>query len=344
MACAYTSEGLWSVGILTEQRLTPLEIPYNQIAAIGTTGAGRVCIIGSHSHCASELYEFSPQAPGDGQVLSHRSEPVISQASISIGHPVSFPSADGRHAHAFFYAPKHETTEAPRDDAPPLIVMSHGGPTSSTDNGLRLSIQFWTSRGFAVMDVNYGGSSGYGRAYRDALKGRWGIVDVEDCVAAAEFASSQGWVDPQRRAIRGGSAGGYTTLAALAFTDAFQAGASHYGVADLEALARDTHKFESRYLDALIGPYPEEQALYKTRSPLNSAHQIACPVIFFQGLEDRVVPPNQADLMVAALKKNGIPHRHVTYEGEGHGFRKAENIIHSLNAELAFYREVFEIS
>jgi len=344
LVCASTRDGLWTVSIFNGETLEPLSLPYTQIEQIGLNGNGQLCVLGSHPTCITELYECALEDSTSGRVLSRSSTLPVDVASLSKGQPISFPSARGRIAHAFFYAPLNNAHAGPQGEKPPLIVMSHGGPTSSAHQGLKLAIQFWTTRGFAVVDVNYGGSSGYGRAYRNALKGQWGIVDVEDCVAAAEYVSSQGWVDPRRRAIRGGSAGGYTTLAALAFTDAFQAGASHYGIGDLEALARDTHKFESRYLDGLIGPYPESAELYKIRSPIHSADQISCPVIFFQGMEDKVVPPNQADMMAKALQSNGVPHRHVTYEGEGHGFLKAENIAHALNTELEFYQEIFGLA
>jgi dipeptidyl aminopeptidase/acylaminoacyl peptidase len=222
-----------------------------------------------------------------------------------------------------------------------LIVESHGGPTAMTLAQLNLDTQYWTSRGFGVVDVNYGGSSGYGRAYRDRLKGRWGIVDTEDCINAARYLAAQGEVDGKRLAIRGGSAGGYTTLCALVFHDDFAAGASYYGVADCEALAQDTHKFESRYLDGLIGPYPAARDVYYARSPIHFADRLSCPVILFQGLEDRVVPPSQAQTMVAALRANKLPVAYLAFEGEQHGFRKAETIQRTLEAELYFYSQVF---
>ena len=237
--------------------------------------------------------------------------------------------------------PCNKDYTGPAHEKPPLIVMSHGGPTAESHHSLRPVVQFFTSRGLAVMDVNYGGSSGYGRAYRRRLNGQWGVVDVNDCARAARHAAAQGWVDPERLAIRGGSAGGFTTLACLAFTDVFKAGASHYGVSDLEALAKTTHKFESRYLDSLIGPYPQDREKYQARSPLHAADRLACPVIFFQGKEDRIVPPNQAEMMVAALKKKNIPVACLIYEGEQHGFRQAENIKRTLEAEYYFYSRIF---
>ena len=243
--------------------------------------------------------------------------------------------------HAFYYAPTNPDYRAPAGERPPLIVKSHGGPTGSTSSELCLSTQFWTSRGFAVCDVNYGGSTGYGRAYRERLNGRWGEVDVLDCLAAARFLVEERKADPRRLAITGGSAGGYTTLCALTFHDLFRAGASHYGVSDLEALARDTHKFESRYLDRLVGPWPEAAALYRARSPIRHVDRPSCPIIFFQGLEDAVVPPNQAELMVEALCRKGLPVAYLTFEGEQHGFRQAATIQTVLRAELAFYGRIF---
>src|SRR5207247_1183743 len=223
----------------------------------------------------------------------------------------------------------------------PLLVLSHGGPTGATSATFSLRTQFWTSRGIAVLDVNYGGSTGYGRAYRERLNGQWGVVDVDDCVNGARYLAERGEVDPGRLAIRGGSAGGYTTLCAVTFRDLFRAGASYFGVGDLEAMARDTHKFESRYLDSLVGPYPERRDLYVERSPIHHTDRLSCPVIFFQGLEDKVVPPNQAEAMVEALRAKGVPVAYVPFEGEQHGFRKAENIKRSLDAELYFYSRVF---
>ena len=230
---------------------------------------------------------------------------------------------------------------APAGEKPPLLVKSHGGPTAATAVSLNLSIQYWTSRGIGVLDVNYGGSVGYGREYRDRLKGQWGIVDVDDCVNGARYLVALGLADGDRLAIDGGSAGGYTTLAALTFRDLFRAGASHYGVSDLEALARDTHKFESRYLDALVGPYPERQDLYRERSPINFTEQLSCPLILFQGLEDKIVPPAQAEMMFAAVRDKGLTCAYVPFEGEQHGFRRAENIRRALDGELYFYSRVF---
>lgn len=267
----------------------------------------------------------------------------LPQSDISVALPMSFPSKNGRDCHAFYYEPKNSQYEGVQGSTPPLIVMSHGGPTGFTDNSLNPSIQFWTNRGFAVVDVNYGGSTGFGKEYRETLTKQWGIVDVEDCIAAAEFLVAQGQADEKALLIRGGSAGGYTTLCALTFHDVFAAGMSRYGVADLEALASDSHKFEARYLDKMIGEYPKEKALYQERSPIHHTEKLSCPILLLQGEEDKVVPPNQAQLMVGALEKKQIPYGYLLFEGEGHGFRNAETIIAAFNAELYFYRKILGI-
>jgi dipeptidyl aminopeptidase/acylaminoacyl peptidase len=274
-------------------------------------------------------------------VLARSADQLPDASVLSVPRAISFPSVDGRTAHAFHYAPRNDGYRMPEGERPPLIVIGHGGPTGMASNTLKLATQFWTSRGFAVLDVNYGGSTGFGRAYRESLSGQWGIVDVEDCIAGARFLVDQGLADDQRLAIRGGSAGGYTTLAALAFHDVFKAGASYYGVGDLRALDADTHKFESRYTTDLLGPPYEIERLYLERSPIHAAHRLSCPVIFFQGLDDKVVPPAQAETMVAALRAQGIPVAYLAFEGEGHGFRRKETLQRALEAELSFYAQVF---
>ncbi len=277
---------------------------------------------------------------GETEVVREASDEPIDPAYASIPRAIEFATGEGEVAHAFFYPPTNPEFEAPAGELPPLIVQSHGGPTSHVTPALDAELLFWTSRGFGVVDVNYRGSSGFGRAYRDRLQGTWGIVDTEDCVAAALHLAASGEADGERLAIRGGSAGGYATLCALVFHDEFAAGASYYGVADTETLARDTHKFESRYLDGLIGPYPERADLYRERSPINYVERLRAPVILFQGLEDEVVPPNQAEAMVAALARNGVPHAYLAFAGEQHGFRKAETEIRCLEAELYFYGRI----
>src|SRR5580704_3000039 len=265
---------------------------------------------------------------------------VVPEETISLGEPVEFATRGGT-GHAFWYPPKNRDYEAPSGKLPPLVGLSHGGPTSMTTNSFSLNIQWWTSRGFGVVDVNYGGSTGYGRAYRELLYGQWGVVDVEDCAAAANHLVERGLADAARLVIRGGSAGGFTTLAALTSLNLFKAGASFYGVGDLMLLAKDTHKFEFRYLDRLIGPLPDARALYDVRSPINHIDRLACPVIFFQGEDDNTVPPNQAQTMVEAMATRGLPVAYYTFAGEGHGFRKAETLRRVLELELDFYGRVF---
>jgi dipeptidyl aminopeptidase/acylaminoacyl peptidase len=259
------------------------------------------------------------------------------QKYLSVPEPVTFETDNGLRAHGLFYAPQNADFVPLDDELPPLLVHCHGGPTSAASPTLSWGTQYWTSRGFAVLDVNYGGSTGYGREYRLRLQGNWGIVDVADCVNGARHLAAAGRVDPERWAISGASAGGYTTLAALTFRKDFKTGASYYGISDLEALAKDTHKFEAHYLDGLIGPYPQRKDLYLARSPVHSAGLLTVPVAFFQGAEDRVVPPRQAEEMVDALRRRGIPFLYLLFDGEQHGFRRAENIKRSLDAELYFY-------
>ena len=272
---------------------------------------------------------------------SSTSEP-IPREWISVPEAVTFTVKD-RDVHGFYYGPKNPEVAPPRNERPPLLVITHGGPTGATSDVLDPKIQFWTSRGFAVLDVDYSGSTGYGRPYRDRLKGQWGVVDVEDAVGGAKAMVAMGKADPARLIIRGGSAGGYTTLAALTFFDTFKAGASYYGISDLEVLQQDTHKFESRYNETLIGPYPQQRDVYIARSPIHFTDRLSCPIILFQGLEDKVVPPNQSEMMAEAVRKKGLKVKYVTFEGEQHGFRKAENIIRSLEEELAFYQDVFSM-
>jgi len=278
------------------------------------------------------------------QVLRRSSGASIDTGYLSIAEPIEFPTEHGLTAYAFFYSPKNRDYTALPGELPPLLVESHGGPTGMTYSELDLEIQYWTSRGIAVLDVNYGGSTGYGRAYRQRLEGQWGIVDVDDCVNGARYLVERGLVDGNRLAITGGSAGGYTTLCALTFRDVFKAGASHYGISDQEALEGEDHKFESQYNHRLIGPYPERRDLYHERSPINFVDRLSCPIIFFQGLEDKVVPPRQAELMVAALRVKKLPVAYIAFEGEQHGFRQAKNIKRALDAELYFYSRVFNFT
>ena len=278
---------------------------------------------------------------GQQEIIRRATELQFDPGYLSTPSSLEFPTTGDRTAHGIFYAPRNKDFVAPEGERPPLLVMIHGGPTSATSTVLRLNIQYYTSRGFAVLDVNYGGSTGYGRAYRERLYGQWGVVDVDDCCNGATYLASRGLVDTNRLAITGGSAGGYTALASLAFRNVFAAGASHYGVSDCEILAKETHKFEARYLDTLIGPYPERRDLYVERSPLHHLEGLRRPVIFFQGLDDKVVPPNQAELMFDALRQRGIPTAYVPFPGEQHGFRKAENIRRALDTEFYFFSRVF---
>ncbi|HET9676171.1 MAG TPA: S9 family peptidase [Solirubrobacterales bacterium] len=274
------------------------------------------------------------------EVVRSAGDEAVDPAYVSHPRPIEFATGDGEVAYGFYYPPANPEFEAPEGELPPLIVESHGGPTSHATPALDAEFLYWTSRGIGVVDVNYRGSSGYGREYRNKLRGTWGVVDTEDCVNAALHLAAEGLADRERLAIRGGSAGGYATLCALVFHDDFAAGASSFGVADAESLAADTHKFESRYLDRLIGPYPEQADLYRERSPIHHVERLRAPVILFQGLEDAVVPPNQAETMAAALERNGVPHAYLAFEGEQHGFRKAETNIRCLESELYFYGRI----
>ena len=339
--CSWSEQGVWRLARLdaASGALTTLELPWSPAGGVQVRG-DRAVLLGYSATASKALLELDLSS-GEVTVVRSSGAHGLDAEAISVAEPIAFPSKGGRTAHAFFYPPRNAHHEGPDDERPPLVVWSHGGPTGATSHGFNISTQYWTSRGFAVVDVNYGGSTGYGRAYRERLNGQWGVVDVEDCEAAARFLAEQGRVDGDRMAIAGGSAGGYTTLCALTFGDTFKAGASHFGVSDLMALARDTHKFESRYIDGLVGPLPEAAALYRERSPIHHVEGLSCPVIFFQGLEDQVVPPNQAELMVNALRERGLPVAYITYEGEQHGFRKAENIKRTLEAEIDFYARVF---
>jgi dipeptidyl aminopeptidase/acylaminoacyl peptidase len=339
--CTYTQDGVWRLASLDARTkaLAPFDLPYTDYFNVCVRPGEAVFVAASPSQ-ASAIVRLDLET-GRTSVLRRSSEVKVEAGYLSMPQPIEFPTEGGLTAHGIFYPPTHRDFVAPPDERPPLLVLSHGGPTGATSTSLNLGTQYWTSRGFAVLDVNYGGSAGYGRAYRQRLDGAWGIVDVDDCVNGARYLVAQGLVDEQRLAIRGGSAGGYTTLAALTFRDLFGAGASHFGVSDLEALATDTHKFESRYLDRLVGPYPARRDLYIARSPIHFTERLSAPMILLQGLEDKVVPPSQAETMFAAVKAKGLPVAYVAFEGEQHGFRRAENIKRALEAELYFYSRVF---
>ncbi|MCH8911646.1 MAG: S9 family peptidase [Chloroflexi bacterium] len=298
-----------------------------------------VVYVGASPASAAEVVRVDP---GDGSVatLKSSSDVELDPAYLSTPEAITFPTTEDGEAHAFYYAPTNPEFEADTSDKPPLLVISHGGPTGATSAALSLSVQFWTSRGFAVVDVNYRGSTGHGRAFRDALKGKWGVYDTDDCIAAADYLVNKGLADGERLAIKGGSAGGYTTINALTFHDRFAVGATYYGIADLSVFVDDTHKYESRYLDSLIGPYPEAKQLYHDRSAINFTDRLSAPMIILQGLEDKIVPPSQAEIMAGALREKGIPFALLMFEGEQHGFRQSKNIIRSLEAELYFYGRV----
>ena len=340
--CAFSDRGLWRLGTIDTRTKTlqRIDAPYTEISFVCAT-PGRAVFRAGSPQAPFSIIEMD-LASRTTKVLQRANKIDIDSGFISEPQAIEFPTEDGLTAHGFYYPPKNADFAAPNLERPLLLVKSHGGPTSATIAVLMLGIQYWTSRGIAVLDVNYGGSTGYGRAYRERLNGAWGIVDVDDCVNGARFLATRGDADGNRLMIDGGSAGGYTTLCALTFSDQFKAGASHFGVSDAEALAKETHKFESRYLDNLIGPYPARRDLYVQRSPIHFTDRLSVPVIFFQGLEDKVVPPNQAETMVEALRKKGVPVAYVAFEGEQHGFRRAENIKRALDSELYFYSRVFK--
>ena len=322
------------VADLAQGLTTPLPVSCTSYRSLVRTAAG-VAFIGGRSDDVGAVMTLDT-ATGEAECLAVEGRVALPAGVLSAPRAIRFPSAGGAFAHGNFYPPRNAGFAAPEDDRPPLVVMSHGGPTGAASRDLSLRIQYYTSRGWAVLDVNYGGSTGFGRAYRERLAGKWGIVDVEDCAAGVRHLVLEGQVDGNRVAIRGGSAGGYTTLAALVFSEVFRAGASHYGVGDLEALARDTHKFESRYIESLVAARD-----FAARSPLAHIDRLRCPTIFFQGADDRIVPRNQAETMFDALKAKGIPVAYLLFEGEGHGFRRAENAKRAIEGELAFFSKVF---
>jgi dipeptidyl aminopeptidase/acylaminoacyl peptidase len=341
IVCSYEEEGQSKLAVVEadSERRREIHTPYSEITGLRTY-ENKAVFLGASPTEATAVVELDLDN-GAIQVLRRSSNVEIADGYVSPAEAIEFPTEGGLTAHAFYYAPANKDYGAPDGERPPVLVISHGGPTGAASSQLNLSVQFWTSRGIAVVDVNYGGSTGHGREYRERLNDKWGIVDIDDCVNAALYLVRRGDVDGERLAIRGGSAGGYTTLAALAFRDVFKAGASYFGVSDLEALAKDTHKFESRYLDGLIGPYPERRDLYVERSPIHHVDGFKAPMIVLQGLEDKVVPPNQAEMIVEALRKKGIPVAYLPFEGEQHGFRRAETIKKALGGELYFYSRIF---
>lgn len=338
--CTYTQDGIWhlaSLDLNVPGSLKEIPTPYQSIGSIRV--AGDRVVLGGGSPTASSELALLDLNTGTLTTLRRANNVTIDASYLSVAQPIAFPTENGLTAHAFFYPPRNPDFVAPEGEKPPLLVMSHGGPTSATSSTLDMEIQYWTTRGIGVLDVNYGGSTGYGREYRQRLNGQWGVVDVDDCINGAKYLVARGQADGERLLITGGSAGGYTTLAALTFRKVFRAGASHYGISDQVALL-DSHKFESRYNDSLIGPYPERKDLYIERSPIHFADQIAVPVIFFQGLEDKVVLPEQSEKMVDALRAKHLPVAYLAFAGEQHGFRKAENIKRALDGEFYFYSRI----
>jgi dipeptidyl aminopeptidase/acylaminoacyl peptidase len=341
LVVSYRAEHGWKLARLElENRdIQPLEVPYTELSGIVTSG-DRVAFVGG-SPSEQPAVVWLSLGTGEREVVRRSNAQAIDPGYVSEPEPITFPTSGGANAHALFYPPYNQDYRGPDGARPPLIVQGHGGPTASASTTLSPAIQYWTSRGFAVVDVDYRGSTGYGRPYREALWENWGHVDVDDCVYAAQHLARQGRVDPERLTIRGGSAGGYTALRALTEHEVFSGASIYFGVSDLTALAEETHKFESRYLQWLVGPYPEARQRYVERSPIHAVDRLSAATIFFQGLDDRVVPPNQTLRMVEALEQKGLAVAYVPFEGEQHGFRRAENIKRALEANLYFYAQIF---
>ena len=341
VVCSWIQRGFGHLGVIDAQgRLRELDVAAFAVGPSVQAADGRAYVVAAGSAALPRLIAVDCDS-GDVEVIRTAGDMAVEPGWISAAQSVEFPTEGGRTAYGFFYPPQNAECTVPVGELPPLLVNTHGGPTDGADPAFDPSIQYWTSRGFAYLDVDYGGSTGYGREYRKRLDRAWGIVDLDDCANGALHLAHQGLVDGARLLIHGGSAGGFTTLAVLTFRDTFAAGASHYGVADLELLARETHKFESRYLDRLVGPYPAAAEVYRERSPLHHTDQLSRPVILFHGLDDRVVPPNQSQVLFEALRDKGIPCAFVAFEGEDHGFRKADSIVRAREGELWFYGRVF---
>jgi dipeptidyl aminopeptidase/acylaminoacyl peptidase len=342
IVCQVRSNGLARLVTVDPQdkRVQNLDTPYTALVHYIQARAGRAYTIAGSPTQMPALIAVDLNSERV-EVIRRSGDVAVDPSYLSLPEAIEFPTEGGVTGHAFYYPPVNPEYEAPAGELPPLIVYVHGGPTSAVSNVLDLGDQFWTSRGFAYLVVNYGGSSGYGRDYRMRLNGQWGVVDVEDSVNAARYLIDRGLVDGNRVAITGGSAGGYTVLRALTSTDFFKAGASHFGISDLEVFHSDTHKFESMYDQGLIGRWPEDRHIFRERSAIHYLDRFSAPVILFQGLEDKIVPPNQAELIVAALREKGLPVAYIAFEGEQHGFRIAKNIKRSLEGELYFYSQVF---
>jgi dipeptidyl aminopeptidase/acylaminoacyl peptidase len=342
IVCQIRSQGVARLAMIDidSKKVDPIETPYTAFQAFLAARNGRAYTMAGSPTQPLSLVEV-PISGGRPSVLRRSTVVDIDPTYFSVPQTIEFPTEGGVTAHAFYYPPVNPDFEAPAGELPPLIVYVHGGPTGAVSNALDLGEQYWTSRGFAFLVVNYGGSAGFGRAYRQRLRGQWGVVDVEDSINAARYLIQRGLADPNRVAITGGSAGGYTVLRAMTTSDFFKAGASHYGISDLEIFHTDTHKFESMYDQGLIGRWPEDRQLYRERSAIHFVDRISAPIILFQGLEDKIVPPNQAEVIVAAMRKKGLPVAYIAFEGEQHGFRIAKNIKRSLEAELYFYSKIF---
>jgi len=331
-------DGRTEIGVLSDEGMRRLAVDWTGISAVSSDGE-RV-VAGVYSPTAPNAIVEIDTTSGDCTTLRSSFVNRVEAGYLSVPQAIEFPTEGGLSAHAYYYPPTNKDYEGPAGEAPPLIVASHGGPTGATDTAFDYEVQYWTSRGIAVVDVNYGGSTGYGREYRNRLIGQWGVVDLDDCVNAAKFLVAQGLANGRALLIHGGSAGGYTTICALTFRDVFAAGASYFGISDLGTMTEGTHKFESRYLDSMVGPWPEAREVYEARSAFFHRDRLHTPMILFQGLEDKVVPPDQAESMVEVLRAKQVPHAYVAYEGEQHGFRQAANIMRTAEAELYFYAKV----
>jgi len=340
--CAPIDDGIASLVLLDTKTgsLKTINEKWNNFSSIQAMGDHYGFIAAS----AQSFPEVISLQCDQALTLQRSCQTQLDAGYYSYAQTVHFDTRHNDRAFAIYYAPTNKDYPVPLDEKPPLIVLCHGGPTAMADPSLDMRKQYWTSRGFALLDVNYSGSTGFGRAYRERLNGKWGLRDAEDCCDAAQHLVDMGLADAQRLIIKGGSAGGYTVLCALTFHQTFSAGASYYGIGDLESLMIETHKFESHYLDRLVGSYPENKNEYQKRSPINYVEQLSCPVIFFQGTEDKVVPKEQAEKMFTALKNKGIPVAYMPFEGEQHGFRKAETIQQALDSEYTFYSKVFNMS
>lgn len=342
IACVVTRRAVDSLHVLDQGKLVDFGLGWTSYSSTALDADGNTVVFAAGSPTEPTMLVSFDVETGEETVVRRSLDIDLDPASISAPHSIEFPTGDGVVAHAFYYPPASPDYRGPDDEAPPLQVVAHGGPTAHVSPHLQLDMQYLTQRGIGVVDVNYRGSTGYGREYRRLLNGRWGEIDWADCVSAAHHLAREGEADPDRTWVEGGSAGGYVVMCSLVFDpEAFAAGISHFGVADAEALALDTHKFESRYLDSMIGPYPERADLYRERSPVHFADRLERPMLLLQGLDDKVVPPAQAEMMVEVLERKGIPHAYIAVEGEGHGFRREENIVRSIEAALSFIGQVF---